>query len=425
MDAAIGQTTAGSARPQVDPPWFRSADRLPRSWWLWPLGVFALMRLLNVALMIVASQHQIPIADFLAIGARYHVAAQAPASPGFLTLATNWDGQWYWDIATQGYPTQLPRDARGQVTLNAWAFFPVYPMVVRAVMTVTGLGFPVAAVVTSMTAGAGAMVLLCRLVARRHGLAGGTIAVLLISAFITGPVFLMAYAEGLALLLLVSTLYAVVVRRYALALPLILLLSLTRGVAAPLAGALVLYALVLWRKDWGRKRDRVWLAVLGVWAGVASFAWFIVAGVVTGVPDAYRETQRAWNPELDVIPVVRFLERNEAVPGGRWTAVAVAILWAVFLVWLLTLQQDEPLLAIWAAVYTLFLLGVTDWNWSNVRYFLLALPAFWPLVHASREQRRTMPFIAMVTLCTVGGLALQWWYVRYCVVVSPQVVQVP
>jgi len=37
------------------------------------------------------------------------VGWQAPASPGYFDLLTNWDGQWYQDVAQNGYPAHLPR----------------------------------------------------------------------------------------------------------------------------------------------------------------------------------------------------------------------------------------------------------------------------------------------------------------------------
>ena len=55
-----------------------------------------------------------------------------------------WDGVWYERVAREGYPVQLPVDAdTGAVTYSAWAFYPLYPYLVKVVM-VTGLPFTVA-----------------------------------------------------------------------------------------------------------------------------------------------------------------------------------------------------------------------------------------------------------------------------------------
>jgi hypothetical protein len=42
-----------------------------------------------------------------------------PAS--YLHLIANWDGQWYRQIATHGYPSHVPV-VNGAVQQNAWAF---------------------------------------------------------------------------------------------------------------------------------------------------------------------------------------------------------------------------------------------------------------------------------------------------------------
>ena len=53
---------------------------------------------------------------------------------------TSWDGQWYWDIAENGYPGSALDDG-GRPAQTSLAFFPLYPMVVRAVMQLTGIEF--------------------------------------------------------------------------------------------------------------------------------------------------------------------------------------------------------------------------------------------------------------------------------------------
>ena len=49
-----------------------------------------------------------------------------------------WDASWYREIAEVGYPAGLPRGYDGQVTQSAWAFFPLFPMLVRGVTELTG-----------------------------------------------------------------------------------------------------------------------------------------------------------------------------------------------------------------------------------------------------------------------------------------------
>src|SRR5664280_745945 len=84
------------------------------------LGVYALTRVFAVVVMVIAGRHQIAIPANLP---SYHASVPTGAAPGYWTIATNWDGQWYRTIATHGYPADLPRDATGHVTVNAWAFY--------------------------------------------------------------------------------------------------------------------------------------------------------------------------------------------------------------------------------------------------------------------------------------------------------------
>jgi len=99
------------------------------------------------------------------------LTAQNPAGvrdlhPGYGDLAVVWDGQWYEQIAEQGYPDGLPLTDTGRVDYNSWAFFPLFPAVVRLVM-VTGLPFVAAATVVNLLAAAGAVLLLRQLLAYR------------------------------------------------------------------------------------------------------------------------------------------------------------------------------------------------------------------------------------------------------------------
>ena len=61
------------------------------------------------------------------------------ATPGLGDMFGLWDGIWYERIVRDGYPVPLPVDAdTGAVTYSAWAFYPLYPYLVKAVM-VTGV----------------------------------------------------------------------------------------------------------------------------------------------------------------------------------------------------------------------------------------------------------------------------------------------
>ena len=418
------RATAGSpdrsvqARPS-------GTDPLPGRWWLWPLVIYLGTRLVNAVMIVIASNSSITLEEFVGSGHLHFGTDAGTAPPGYLTTVTRWDGQWYWEIAARGYPSELPTDASGNVEQNPWAFFPLYPYVVRGVMFVTRLDFPLASVAVSLVAGAVAMLLLYRLVARRHGPVGGIIAVLAMSTFICAPVMQISYTEGLALALVLAVITCVTRQRYWWAALALLFLGLTRGVAVAFAPALVVYAFLLWRQGSLSRRRTVALGLLAVWSGLVGVIWPVIVGVSTGMPRAYLLTQQAWNPELTSTPIARFLERNSDMPGGVTTAAVVAAVWAVLLIWLFTLGQQEPMLRAWTIAYIVYVLAVVDWNWSAVRYYLLAIPVFWPLVRAGVPEDRPRQRVLVAVVFALVGVAAQWWWIRYCLVISRELVQVP
>ena len=82
------------------------------SYQVWfPLTVYAITRLADLVLILVAARHQVDL----------------PKGGTYGSLASNWDGQWYLSIATHGYPTTIPRDPGGHTLQNPWGFYPAYP----------------------------------------------------------------------------------------------------------------------------------------------------------------------------------------------------------------------------------------------------------------------------------------------------------
>ena len=139
----------------------------------------------------------------------------AGPDPGYLTVLGNWDGQWYGEIATNGYPSELPRED-GEVIPNVWAFYPLFPYLVRLVMVLSHLPFEVAATLITMTAGAAAVLLLYRLVAPVGGHFNALTTVTALSFFPAAPVLQAAYADSLTLLLVVVCLTLLRDRRFPL-----------------------------------------------------------------------------------------------------------------------------------------------------------------------------------------------------------------
>src|SRR5690349_13729254 len=228
LPGTIGGLRASRARGR--------SRRLPGFPIWYPLTVFLLSRALNAAMILVAARHQI-VLDYWPAGtihreapptAGYYLDSPTRASPGYFTVITNWDGQWYQRIATGGY--RLPSAGSGDTahTLWTWAFPPLFPATVSALMWFTGLSFGVSATILNTLAGAVAMLILFTLLDRRGGRGLAVAGVPLLCLFPTAPLLQMAYSESLALLLLVLTFWLLQRRSYGLAIVAVLLLSLTR-----------------------------------------------------------------------------------------------------------------------------------------------------------------------------------------------------
>lgn len=103
----------------------------------------------------------------------------------------HWDGVWFIRIAADGYAAHE----------NSQAFFPLYPLLVRALTLATGGSYVVAGVLLSLCCYAGAMVLLYRLVKVEFGDQAALWSVVFISVFPTALVLQAVYSESLFLLL--------------------------------------------------------------------------------------------------------------------------------------------------------------------------------------------------------------------------------
>jgi len=184
---------------------------VPLSIWL-PLTIFVLTRLYGVLIIAIAARHQValPSPDHPGV---YQFTAH-PDSPGYLALITNWDGQWYERIATDGYLLPSPDDPDPRETLWTFAFLPVFPLAVGAMMALTGLSFGVSATVVNLVAGGAAMVVMFALVERTAGRFAAFVAVLISCCFVAAPLFQAAYSESLSLLLVCTVLLLLAKRRY-------------------------------------------------------------------------------------------------------------------------------------------------------------------------------------------------------------------
>ena len=326
------------------------------------------------------------------------------AQPDLFDFSRIWDSHWYRIIAETGYPTELPLDEKGRVGENAWAFMPIYPFLVRGLMAFTSAPFALVSVVVSVVAFAGFIVVADRLFRRFLGDPAALSAVAVIAFAPVAPVFQVGYAESLGMLFLVCALVGLVERHWWMVALFVPLASLTRPLGVPLALTLVVLTLVGWRKG----RDRVPLIVLTAVAGVSAVAWPAIAGVVTGRPSAYLDTELAWRR-----PYIGDEQHTwgtgwwesarwwfpEAAP---WVIAAIALTVVVIAVLPATRRIGLVPLA-WSASYLLYLVVVLFPQSSLIR---LLAPLF-PLAGVvARSGRATAVTLAL-------GIVGQYFWVQW------------
>ncbi|KQO04839.1 hypothetical protein ASF06_18785 [Agreia sp. Leaf244] len=357
----------------------------------------------------------------LAIAAGQGANPWTGAHPGYFDFATIWDGHWYFIVAVTGYPDQLPMTADGHVGENAWAFMPVYPFLVRGLMIVTTLSWPVVSVAVSVIAGLGAALVFFKLMA--HVLSDARTAMFSVVLFCVAPVsalFQLSYAESLHTFLLVLGLYLVVRRRYGWLVPVIAVMAFTRPSGLAFALFLGLHVIVRFATrtrepfPW---RERVVVSLIAVFSAVMGLAWPAIAALVTGDVTAYTDTELAWRSAYigyqHLVPFAPWfqsanwwLNSQSGFPVGGLVVVLLIAAFALSLL-IAPVRRLGADLRIWVLSYGVYLLAVFFPQSSTFR---LLMPMF-PLLGAVAQPKSLIYRVAMVCVfiaAQAGWLLLCW-----------------
>jgi hypothetical protein len=339
------------------------------------LIVYAATRLLAVlAMWVAATWFQTP-------------AGVGHLDPGVGDILRLWDAQWYRRIAVDGYPLPLPRDGdTGEITYSAWAFFPLFPMIVRGLMAL-GLDFTVAAVALNLVLGAVGAVLIWAISrkavhaapqAHRDRLA--LLATCLWCLYPATGILVMPYSEPLALVLTAATILLVMDRRYWWAAAVVIPLGFTRAVA-PAVGIVVLVHLVA---RMGGDLRRLRTEFRGQWAGlitlcmavaVSAVSWPVVVGLRTGRATAFYEVQAVWGQRPEKGPFVQWLTWAWGLHGVFGIALVAGCLGAYVVLVAGRHGRWLPLeVRAWAYAYPLYLFAVVRPITSMWRFLVLDFP---------------------------------------------------
>jgi hypothetical protein len=207
----------------------------------------------------------------------------AVADPLLAPLA-RWDAVWYLRVADSGYAESEARAA----------FFPLYPLLVRALATPFGASpaaLLIAAYVVALAAFLAALTLLYRLASLELGRPLAQPALLLLAVFPAALYFGAPYAESLFLAVSVGAFYAARTGRWVWA-------GACAGAAAATrnSGVLLMLPLLLvwWNSRERHPRDAAWVLLAPL--GLAAYALFL--GVAEGDALRFVHAHEAWYREL-------------------------------------------------------------------------------------------------------------------------------
>lgn len=332
--------------------------------------------------------------------------------PGWHHLFTAWerfDALWFLRIADGGYRLQD----------GSAAFFPLYPLGVRAMSFVLG-GRPLAAAtLLSNAAFLGALVLTYLLTTSELSERTARTTVLLMCVFPTSYFFLMPYSESLFLFLALLALWSARRGRWALAGTAGALAALTRSAGIVLAPALLVEAL----HQRAERRGSPWPGVLAAAAtGAGLLAYLAYWGIRSGEWLAPITRQANW-------------ERTFSFPAATlWNGTRTAFRYLGESnggYWLIDWLILVPMLA--ASAYALWRLrpAYSVYLWGGLliplsfvfegrplmsmpRFVLPLFPAFWGL--ALGLQRWRIPRTAALAAGAVGLgvlsiLTVNWYYI--------------
>jgi len=355
------------------------------------------------------AHHFLSTADFIAA---YH------EPHGSLRYWSHWDGAWFDRIAQHGYETQ-----------NSTAFFPLFPLTLRAVHE---LRVPIAAagVLVSTLALLGTLFFLYELGQRVVGEPAAKRALVAFAVFPTSFFLVASYSEALFLLLSAGCLWGLFVHRdLTFAAPFAYCAALTRSVGA----FLVIPLAYVWLRN---RREFGWSSLVAVAApALGLLAYMAYLWRVAREPFLFTLAyERGWGRRL-TDPVTTF------VHGARVAHEGVHYLWAPWRIFLTTSANPPfalanslnigfcvvllvlvalafvrlPLpLALYSlplALSPLTVLGPQQPLASMPRYVLAVLPVF--LVLGGLFVRRTALFVAWCTLNVAVGVVLTMEFVSW------------
>lgn len=332
-----------------------------------------------------------------------------------ILLGHSWDSRWYLGIAAHGYGRTLY--FRPDIVHSDLAFFPLYPALVRAVTSVTGLTGGAAGLLVSWTAAGLAAWGIYAVAARLKGPAVAAVTVLLWGLLPHSVVLSMAYTEPVLTACAAWALYAVLSGRWVWAGALAAAAGLARPNGVAVAAAVVVAGICEAARQKGKVSHRLWTGLLLAPLGWGAYVLWV--GFRKGDPlGGYFAVQRLWGSTFDFgRGALRFV-KHLALHGDRLVfPVTLMIVAAAVLLYALLLAERVPLpLLVYTGVLLLITVGGAGFFESKPRFLLPAFPLLLPLAAALVRTARVRPWHAAVVVTSLAGLSFA--YGAYLVVLA-------
>jgi hypothetical protein len=284
-----------------------------------------------------------------------------------------WDGEWYRTVARDGYIFH----AHAQ---NDTAFFPLYPLLIRAVHQL-GPDLLLAGLVISNVCFVVAVLAFAALTERLFDADTARRAAIWLCVFPLGFVFSMEYPTSLVLAAMALATLAALADRWLLAALVVALAALARPEGAVLV---IPFAVLAWRRRAEVPRGRVAVALVAGPLAVASFPLYLWWH--TGNAHAWTDSQRQWDREFHPLGLwhafSRFAEQRAAHP---WLLRDLAFL-AVYVVLLLLARRVGVAWEWIVAAAALIVVPLTSGTVESVaRFGMVAFAFYWVLARLVRR----------------------------------------
>ncbi|WP_142061594.1 hypothetical protein [Pseudarthrobacter sp. B4EP4b] len=402
MSTATGRQTGLSASVHSLALRYRAAVRR-WPWWLQVTAIYVMARLVSAGIFMAAALHQGPNPWF------------AP-KPDYWNFINIWDARWYARVIEGGYPATLPVDAAGNVQENTWAFYPLYPSLAGGLGSLTGLSPAASLTVIAMLSGLGAALVVYMLF--RHLASHGTSlwGVAFFATFPVSAVLQVPYGEPLSLLLLAGALLLVIRREYLWAIPVVVLLCLSRPLGVPFAaalGILLIFRLVqrLRHSETAGHTtpDLVALTTLTAAAGASALAWPAAAWAATGDIQAYTKTETVWRGH-DLVPFKPWFDTGVDLFGPVLGILAPFVFVALFaaMLYLPPVVRLGVELRLWCACYMGYLVTFLHPQTSTFRMLLPLFPLALGAALLSRSKAYRGTVVVMFVLLQIVWIVWLW-----------------